>query len=251
NSVTLTGNVIANDVQGADGAAVTAGTLPGTYGSLVLNANGTYTYTLNPADPQFVALPGGATGSEVFTYTLTDADGDVSTATLTLTIRSDDDGVTITNLIPQGEGGDAIVYEDDLLAGRGDIESAGSDSSKESTTVPGSFTISAPDGVQTLSVGGISLVSGGVVASLPQSVTTPLGNTLTITGYDAVTGLVSYSYTLNDNEAHANADGNNSLFEDFAVSLVDRDGDSATNTLSVQIVDDVPTAVNDINGTAS
>ncbi|MFM5572995.1 hypothetical protein ACET8Q_20635, partial [Aeromonas veronii] len=164
---------------------------------------------------------------------------------------NDDDGVTITNLIPQGEGGDAIVYEDDLLAGRGDIESAGSDSSKESTTVPGSFTISAPDGVQTLSVGGISLVSGGVVASLPQSVTTPLGNTLTITGYDAVTGLVSYSYTLNDNEAHANADGNNSLFEDFAVSLVDSDGDSATNTLSVQIVDDVPTAVNDTNGTAS
>ncbi|WP_429188405.1 hypothetical protein, partial [Aeromonas veronii] len=70
-------------------------------------------------DPQFVALPGGATGSEVFTYTLTDADGDVSTATLTLAIRNDDDGVTITNLIPQGAGGDAIVYEDDLLAGRG------------------------------------------------------------------------------------------------------------------------------------
>ncbi|MFQ1823382.1 retention module-containing protein, partial [Aeromonas veronii] len=104
-SVTLTGNVITNDVQGADGAAVSAGTLPGTYGSLVLNANGTYTYTLDPADPQFVALPGGATGSEVFTYTLTDADGDVSTATLTLTIRNDDDGVTITNLIAQGEGG--------------------------------------------------------------------------------------------------------------------------------------------------
>ncbi|MEH8177653.1 Ig-like domain-containing protein, partial [Aeromonas veronii] len=83
NSGTLTGNVITNDVQGADGAAVSAGTLPGIYGSLVLNANGSYTYTLDPTDPQFVALPGGATGSEVFTYTLTDADGDVSTATLT------------------------------------------------------------------------------------------------------------------------------------------------------------------------
>ncbi|WP_413582374.1 VCBS domain-containing protein [Aeromonas caviae] len=29
---------------------MTAGTLSGTYGSLVLNANGTYTYTLNPND---------------------------------------------------------------------------------------------------------------------------------------------------------------------------------------------------------
>lgn len=243
NNLVLNGNVITNDVQGADGAAVTAGTLSGTYGSLVLNANGTYTYTLNPNDGDFKALTGGGVGSEVFTYTLTDADGDVSTATLTLTIKNDDDGVTITNLTPKGEGGDAKVYEDDLLATRGANESAGSDSSKESTTVTGDFTISAPDGVKTLSVGGINIVVNGVVAGFPLSgVTTPLGNTLTITGYNPATGLVSYSYTLNDNEAHPTANGNNSLFEDFAVSLVDSDGDSASNTLSVQIVDDVPTA---------
>ncbi|MDX7690628.1 retention module-containing protein [Aeromonas caviae] len=246
NNLVLNGNVITNDVQGADGAAVTAGTLSGTYGSLVLNANGTYTYTLNPNDGDFKALTGGGVGSEVFTYTLTDADGDVSTATLTLTIKNDDDGVTITNLTPKGEGGDAKVYEDDLLATRGENESAGSDSSKESTTVTGDFTISAPDGVKTLSVGGINIVVNGVVAGFPLSgVTTPLGNTLTITGYNPATGLVSYSYTLNDNGAHPTADGNNSLFEDFAVSLVDSDGDSASNTLSVQIVDDVPTANDD------
>ncbi|MGL4932763.1 MAG: VWA domain-containing protein, partial [Aeromonas sp.] len=122
-----------------------------------------------------------------------------------------------------------------------------SDSIKESTTVTGSFTISAPDGVQTLSVGGINLVSGGVVASVPQSVTTGLGNTLTITAYNPVSGLVSYSYTLTDNETHANADGNNSLFEDFTVTLVDTDNDSTTNTLSIQIVDDVPMQPIEIN----
>ncbi|WP_235713209.1 Ig-like domain-containing protein, partial [Aeromonas caviae] len=169
NNLVLNGNVITNDVQGADGAAVTAGTLSGTYGSLVLNANGTYTYTLNPNDGDFKALTGGGVGSEVFTYTLTDADGDVSTATLTLTIKNDDDGVTITNLTPKGEGGDAKVYEDDLLATRGENESAGSDSSKESTTVTGDFTISAPDGVKTLSVGGINIVVNGVVAGFPLS----------------------------------------------------------------------------------
>ncbi|MFM1708366.1 retention module-containing protein [Aeromonas salmonicida] len=251
-SLVLGGNVLGNDVQGADGAAVTAGTLTGTYGSLVLGADGSYTYTLNPADPQFVALPGGATGSEVFTYVLTDGDGDTSTATLTLSIRNDDDNVTITDLTPKGEGGDATVFEDDLLSTRGAGESAGSDSSKESTTVTGSFNISAPDGVQTLSVGGINLVSGGVVASVPQSVTTGFGNTLTITAYNPVTGLVSYSYTLTDNEVHPSGGGNNNLFEDFAVTLVDSDGDSANNTLSVRIVDDVPTASNDSNpGVAS
>ncbi|MFM1705466.1 retention module-containing protein [Aeromonas salmonicida] len=251
-SLVLGGNVLGNDVQGADGAAVTAGTLTGTYGSLVLGADGSYTYTLNPADPQFVALPGGATGSEVFTYVLTDGDGDTSTATLTLSIRNDDDNVTITDLTPKGEGGDATVFEDDLLSTRGAGESTGSDSSKESTTVTGSFNISAPDGVQTLSVGGINLVSGGVVASVPQSVTTGFGNTLTITAYNPVTGLVSYSYTLTDNEVHPSGGGNNNLFEDFAVTLVDSDGDSANNTLSVRIVDDVPTASNDSNpGVAS
>ncbi|BBU04235.1 retention module-containing protein [Aeromonas veronii] len=104
NNLILNGSVISNDAQGADGAVVTAANLTGTYGSLVLNANGTYTYTLAPLDPQFVALPGGSTGSEVFTYTLTDGDGDVSTATLTLAIKNDDDGVTITNLTPKGEG---------------------------------------------------------------------------------------------------------------------------------------------------
>ncbi|MFQ1823383.1 type I secretion C-terminal target domain-containing protein, partial [Aeromonas veronii] len=61
------------------------------------------------------------------------------------------------------------------------------------------------------------------------------------------TGLVSYSYTLNDNETHPTANGNNNLFEDFAVSLIDSDGDSATNTLSVQIVDDVPVQPVELN----
>ncbi|MGG5828604.1 hypothetical protein, partial [Aeromonas salmonicida] len=38
----------------------------------------------------------------------------------------------------------------------------------------------APGGVQSLSVGGINLVSGGVVASVSQRVTTGLGNTHTL-----------------------------------------------------------------------
>lgn len=58
---------------------------------------------------------------------------------------------------------------------------------------------------------------------------------------------MSYSYSLLDNEAHANAGGNGSLFEDFAVTLVDSDGDTANNTLSVQIVDDVPVQPDELN----
>jgi hypothetical protein len=179
-------------------------------------------------------------------YTLTDTDGDVDTAMLTLGIRNDDDGVLITNLMPQAQGGDVTVDEDDLLASRGAGETAGTDATKESTTQSGTFNISAPDGVDDLTIGGNAVITDGVFTAT--SFTTGLGNTLAITAYNASTGQVSYTYTLNDNETHANSSGENSLFENLAVVLTDRDGDTANDILSVQIVDDVPTlTVNDID----
>ncbi|WP_254961127.1 Ig-like domain-containing protein [Cyanobium sp. BA5m-10] len=241
-NLTLSGNLISNDTQGADGAAVVGASLSGTYGSIVIGTDGSYTYTLNAADADFVALVGGATATETFSYTLRDADGDESTAQLTLNIRNDDDSVTITDLTPKADGGDVSVNEDDLLASRSSGESAGSDASKESTTQGGTFTISAPDGVQSLTVGGLNVITNGVFAAVNGS--TPLGNTLSITAYDALTGTVTYTYTLNDNEAHASGLGTNSLFEDLAVLLTDRDGDNTPSTLSVNIVDDVDTAIN-------
>ncbi|MBZ9883541.1 type I secretion C-terminal target domain-containing protein, partial [Mesorhizobium sp. CA10] len=144
-----------------------------------------------------------------------------------------------TNLTPAAQGGDVIVNEDDLLASRGPGESAGSDTSKESTTQGGSFNISSPDGIASLSIEGHAFITNGVFTA--GSFTTALGNTLTVTGYDAATGVVSYTYTLNDNEAHAAGLGTNSLFENFTVSLTDQDGQNATGTLSANIVDDVPT----------
>ncbi|MCB2256713.1 hypothetical protein KTQ74_32865, partial [Pseudomonas chlororaphis] len=101
------------------------------------------------------------------------------------------------------------------------------------------------DGLQTLTVGGINVVTGGVAAGFPQSATTSLGNTLTITGYNASTGVVSYSYTLLDNEAHPTANGANSLSEHFSVVATDTDGSTANASLDVNVIDDLPTAVND------
>ena len=68
---------------------------------------------------------------------------------------------------------------------------------------------------------------------------------MTFISYNPATGVISYSYTLLDNEAHPSAAGQNSIFEDFEVILTDADNDIDIDTLSVQIVDDVPTAVND------
>ncbi|MDR9754673.1 retention module-containing protein, partial [Pseudomonas sp. SZMC_28357] len=247
-TLVLEGNVLSNDSQGADrvpvgpnSGPITPGTFNGTYGTLVLNANGTYTYTLNSSDADFKALHGGGNGTETFTYTLTDADGDSSTANLVLQIHNNDDPVIINGL--EVSGGELTVYEKNLTSG----------SAPDSTqlTQSGSFTITALDGVQTLTVGGIAVVSGGVVAGFPQSIATGLNNTLTITGFDPATGVVTYSYTLNANEAHPTGNDANNLPEQFAVTVVDDNGTTANGTLDVNVIDDLPTAVNDNNASTA
>ncbi|MBV7481292.1 Ig-like domain-containing protein, partial [Pseudomonas sp. PDM31] len=169
--LTLNGNVLTNDVQGADrvptgenAGPITPGTFAGTYGTLVLNANGTYTYTLNTTDADFKALHGGGDGSETFQYTITDADGDTSTANLVLQIHNNDDTVTLDGL--NVYGGELTVYEKNL--------SDGSNPATSALTQSGTFTVTALDGLQTLTVGGIAVVTNGVAAGFPQSAPTPL-----------------------------------------------------------------------------
>ncbi|WP_256584465.1 retention module-containing protein, partial [Pseudomonas sp. Irchel 3F5] len=240
NQLTLTGNVLTNDVQGADRVPtgpIAAGTFVGTYGTLVLAADGSYTYTLNTADPDFVNLHGGGNGVETFTYTLTDADGDVSSANLVLNVTNLNDPVELNGL--SINGGELVLFEKNLTAGSGPDAAA--------LTQGGTFTVTAADGLQSLTVGGINVISGGVVNGFPQSLTTALGNTLTISGYNPATGEVTYSYSLNVSEAHAAGNGSNSLGESFNVIATDTDGSSASMSIDVSIVDDVPTAAGDTN----
>ena len=113
------------DVQGADGASVTAfsfgenaGTLgdpeglPGEYGRLLLGSDGSYTYTLNNFDLRVQGLDGNDTLTETFTYRITDGDGDFRETTLEITINGSNDPIRIGGL--NVEGPELIVDEDDL-----------------------------------------------------------------------------------------------------------------------------------------
>src|SRR5690606_8463343 len=62
---------------------------------------------------------------------------------------------------------------------------------------------------------------------------------LTITSISA--GSIGYSYTLTDNTS------GDATFDDFAISVEDQDGDTDTGTLTIDIVDDVPIATNDVD----
>uniref|UniRef100_UPI000374BD9A DUF5801 repeats-in-toxin domain-containing protein n=1 Tax=Kiloniella laminariae TaxID=454162 RepID=UPI000374BD9A len=230
------------DTMGADGfgsiswAGATGGTtVVGTYGTLTVDANGNYSYALDYSNSAVTGLPQGSTLPEVFTYTVTDGDGDTDTATLTLTIKGADHDVTITNLTPEISGGDAVVNEENLADG--------SNPNAGALTQAGDFTVTAIDGVDDVTINGVLVIENGVLTNNP--VTTPLGNSLTVTGFNTATGQVSYNYTLGDNENHPTADGENDLFDNMTVVVTDQDGDSASDTLSVRIIDDVPEADND------
>ncbi len=107
-----TGNVLPNDLDvdgaaygetkvvdaartGAEAAggtlidlAASGGVIAGSYGTLVLNANGTYTYTVNDSLAAVQALKLGDSLVETFTYRMHDTAGATSIAQLTITIEA-------------------------------------------------------------------------------------------------------------------------------------------------------------------
>ncbi|MGO8227147.1 VCBS domain-containing protein, partial [Rhizobium ruizarguesonis] len=103
--VVASGNVLTNDTDpdAGDTKTVTAvvfgatsGTLGsalnGTYGSLVLNASGAYSYAINESNTAVQALRLSTnTLSDVFSYTMRDSAGATATANLTVTIHGAND----------------------------------------------------------------------------------------------------------------------------------------------------------------
>jgi VCBS repeat-containing protein len=73
------------EVEGAGANVATA--VAGQYGSIVINADGSYDYTLDTADAGYIALGAGETAIETFSYTVSDGNGGTDTATVTITVN--------------------------------------------------------------------------------------------------------------------------------------------------------------------
>ncbi|XEI31567.1 retention module-containing protein [Aeromonas veronii] len=195
-------------------------------GTLIINPDGSYTFT--PAPNYDGTVP-------PVSYQVTDGQ-DTVTSTLVISMTPVDEEVRLEGLAL--EGGEVLVSDANLADG--------STPDSAALTQGGVFTFSAPDGVQSLTLGGVALITNGQFGvSFPQTIISPLGNVLTITAvtYNPVTGAgqVSYSYTLGDNENHTRPANDTSLAESFNVVLTDTDGDTANGSLDVTILDDVPT----------
>ncbi|WP_036303730.1 VCBS domain-containing protein [Methylotenera sp. L2L1] len=98
----MSGTVLSNDTVGADSNATPISAYSGnlTYGSLVLNSDGTYSYTLNNANPAVNALNNGQTLIDSYTYTLTDGDGTTTTACSTSINGNTDARLASVSLTP-------------------------------------------------------------------------------------------------------------------------------------------------------
>ncbi|MBF4358733.1 retention module-containing protein [Vibrio anguillarum] len=209
--------------------------------SLVLNADGSYRFTLQgPIDH--------AAGSDErlvnFNVVATDYDGDASDILLPVTIV--DDKPTIVGI---RAGSEQSVDEDDLAT-------IGSDRS-DSTVIAGHFdVIDGADGIVSYQLSDLvtpveNLTSGGQEIEIIQ-----ISSSNGVTVYEAViknTMDVVFRLTLNGSADsyqfellkaidHPTAAGENLFILDLPITATDRDGDvSASVSLPISIVDDIPT----------
>ena len=218
--------------------AATTGTvgsgLAGTYGTLTLNADGSYSYLANK--PAAEALASGQTASEVFTYTTRDAAGATSSTTLSFTITGTDDA-------PIAGSASARLSEEGLSGANADT--AGATDTTNSTSASGSIALSDIDNASltvTLGAPASALTSGGTAITWLAS---NGGHTLTGSAgaKTIVTATIddSGNYTLTLSGPVDHSDTSAEDVKSFGIVVNVSDGiTSASGTLTVGIEDDSP-----------
>ncbi|MES2819819.1 MAG: retention module-containing protein, partial [Pseudomonadota bacterium] len=275
----LNGSLAGNDTASGDGGNVWAlGNAPSN-GTVVVNANGTFSYTPDA----------GFSGSDSFTYTLTDADGDSVTATASITVNpnlpvntppvavadtastsedtpvtinvlgndSDANGDPLTVTAASAANGTVLINVDGTLSYTPNTGFTGNDSI--------SYSISDGQGGSASSTVAVTVGAGVPVNSPPVAVAdtastsedTPVtinvlgndsdanGDPLTVTAASAANGTVlinvdgTLSYTPNTGFT-----GNDSI----SYSISDGQGGSASSTVAVTVApaNDSPVAVDDL-----
>ncbi len=251
---TGTGNVLTNDTDvdsvgngetkvvtgvaaGPSASAVgsVASTVIGQYGSIVVNADGSYTYTIDDSNTSVQALRTNAqTLDDIFTYTVTDAGGLTSTSQVTITIRGRNDN-------PVGVNDTATAVE------AGGIANSTAGSNGTGNVLTNDTDVDSVGNGETKVVSGVAAgPSASAVGSVGASVTGTYGS-ITI-GSNGI-----YTYTVDDSNSAVQALRNTSqtLTDLFTYEVVDAGGlaSLATLTVTIQGANDNPIANAD-TGTA-
>ena len=243
---TVTGDVLGNDDSGADGwtgsgngvVGVVAGdnggtptsggtgtAITGTYGTLTLNPDGSYTYVANAG----ITVPNPV---DVFTYTVRDADGDETTATLTIDLNNIPDPVA--SLPPQvGVDADGGI---NIPTSGGFVDIDGDPLTYTATDLPPGLTIDPNTGVITGTLDNSASQGGNTgtpgVYEVTVTVTDPHGQTASQTFTYTVTNPAPVARddtrtTREDTPVSGNVIGNGGRGD---VADSDPDGDDLTVT---------------------
>ena len=204
------------------GGSISSGssrTLTGTYGTLVLNSNGSYTYTADQTAANI--LDAGDTVTDVFNYTLTDGSA-TDIATITITVNGVDDDITAVN--------DSDVVSENATISR-DADT-GYDIDSDDTD---------PDASSSQSITAIRLGStegAGTAGTIGQALTGTYGQlTLNSNG--------SYTYAANQSAAEA-LDRGDYVYDYFNYTVTSgSQTDTAVISIRVAGVNDAPVAAND------
>ena len=142
--------------------------------------------------------------------------------------------IIVTPDNPAGAVNAVDSVDESGLPERGD-EPEGTLESQNIETTTGSIVFTADDGLESITINGTAITVVGQQIAGAHGV-------LTITSIDLNSGTIGYSYTATDNTT----DGVND-FEDFTIVVTDEDGDAATGTLHIDILDDEPLAEDDVD----
>jgi VCBS repeat-containing protein len=228
---TAVGNVLANDTDVDTGDAksvTTTGTITGTYGSVVIHADGSYTYTLNNDDPDTNTLAQGASVQDVFNYTMQDVSGAASSSTLTIHITGTNDAPVA---VADNNRGDAVT-EAGVNPGNtpfpGDVSAVGNVLTNDSDPDAGDSLIVIAVNGDPNNLGGVQGIYG--------------------TLFMDDDGSGHYSYVLDNADPDTNAIVQGDLATDtFRYTIQDASGAKSTNFLTIHITgtNDAPVAVAD------
>ncbi|MBU5615336.1 retention module-containing protein, partial [Geomonas azotofigens] len=217
-TLTASGNVLTNDID-PDGDTLTVTTtdaMAGTYGSVTIAADGSYTYTLNNDAANVQALKDGQVAHDIFTYSVSDGHGGTASATLTIDINGTNDGPKLTNDTFAANDVNA-VKEDVTLTASGNVLTNDIDPDGDTLTVTTTDAMAGTYGSVTIAADG------------------------------------SYTYTLNNDAANVQALKDGQVVHDtFTYSVSDGHGGTASATLTIDIngTNDGSKLTNDTNTVA-
>ena len=209
----------------ANGAQVTSIVTP--YGVMAMAPDGTYTYTIDNADPDTNGLALGETRTETFTVYVSDGRGGLTTQEITVTLTGTNDRpeLSIANAAQD-------IHEDTAsVGGTFAVQDPDSDSGQNQTFhIEGGSNTPAADGTSP------SDGSHSATGSTDATFTTDYGK-LTL---DPATG--QWTYALNNaSDKVQQLNAGETKVETFEVTVTDEHGATSTQTISVTI-----TGTNDI-----